>query len=373
MIGQTVVPIPDPSPLPAPYWVFKLLLDLTFFLHILAMNTLLGSGLLALLAKWKSGSDDFAGRLFSDISRMLPSLLPATITIGVAPLLFDQVLYGQFFYTSSVIVAWPWLLVIGLLTVAYYCIYFASFRSGQNSGKGARAISISMLLVLAIGFIYSNNITLSQTPDRWRTKYFADPSGWSLNLGEATLIPRYLHFLVAALAIGGLLVAIRGLMKIKSERQYALYQIRFGSRAFIYATMVQFAVGIWFFISLPHSQRMLFMGESIPATLVFLIAIIGSIAALVVISRAARREDPKHGLISGSTLLLLIIALMVISRDALRDSYLARYLSPAPSQTQWEVFPLFLLLFIAGLGLLILMLKRYPFVQRKQRSQTVAK
>ena len=48
MMPPNVIPTLDPNPLPAPYWVFKLLLIVTFFLHIVAMNFLLGGGVLAL-------------------------------------------------------------------------------------------------------------------------------------------------------------------------------------------------------------------------------------------------------------------------------------------------------------------------------------
>ena len=38
MPAHDLIPSLDPIPLPAPYWVFKLLLVVTFTLHILAMN-----------------------------------------------------------------------------------------------------------------------------------------------------------------------------------------------------------------------------------------------------------------------------------------------------------------------------------------------
>ena len=35
------------------------------------------------------------------------------ITFGIAPLLFIQVLFGRFFYTATVLVAWAWLGMLG--------------------------------------------------------------------------------------------------------------------------------------------------------------------------------------------------------------------------------------------------------------------
>ena len=53
MFDPSMVPTPDPNPLPGPFWVFKLLLVVTFALHILAMNFMLGGAVLALLARWR--------------------------------------------------------------------------------------------------------------------------------------------------------------------------------------------------------------------------------------------------------------------------------------------------------------------------------
>jgi hypothetical protein len=372
MLDYTLIPISDPSPLPAPYWVFKLLLNLTFFLHLIAMNLLLGSGLLALLAGLKSGSNEYSKRLFNEIRRILPSILPATITLGVAPLLFVQVLYGQFFYASSIIVGWPWFIVLVLLTAAYYGFYYASFRTGENSGRAAWAVSISLLFIIAIGFIYSNNMTLSLIPDRWRAKYFSSLAGWNLNLDEATLIPRFLHFLVAAIALGGLFIAIKGLLRLNRDKDYAQYQIRFGAKAFMYATMMQILIGIWLLVSLPSTQRMLFLGNNYLATMLFALAVFGAVGTIVVVSGAAHCNNPRPGLYSGIILTILVVGLMVISRDMLRDSYLAPYLSQYSIQIQWGVFPLFLVVFLAGLILWLVMIQRYPFLKSNPAEKPVA-
>jgi hypothetical protein len=372
MLEQTLIPISDPSPLPAPYWVFKLLLNLTFFLHLIAMNLLLGGGLLALLARMKSESSENARRLFNEIRRTLPSILPATITLGVAPLLFVQVLYGQFFYASSIIVGWPWFLVLVLLTAAYYGFYYASFRTGENAVRASWAVSISLLFIIAIGFIYSNNMTLALTPDHWRAKYFSSPAGWNLNLDEATLFPRFLHFLVAAIALGGLFIAGKGLLRLKADKGYAQYQVRFGAKAFMYATMAQILVGIWLLASLPSTQRMLFLGNNYLATMLFALAVLGAVGTIIVVSGAVHCNNPRPGLYSGIILTILVVGLMVISRDTLRDSYLASYLSPYSIQIQWGVFPLFLVVFLAGLILWLVMIKRYQFLKSAPAEKHVA-
>ena len=261
MMQPNLIPVLDPNPLPAPYWVFKLLLIVTFFLHILAMNFLLGGAVLALVSKWRLRKQVDGNRVFFDVAKKLPVFLPATITLGIAPLLFVQVLYGQFFYTSSIIMAWPWFFVLLLLTLAYYGFYYVSFHSGKRPGRAGVVMLFSVILVCLIGFVYSNNLTLSLVPSRWGAKYFANPSGWHLNLSEPTLIPRFLHFFIAAVAVGGLLLVFVSLANWNRDREYARQLLRFGGRAFMYATMAQFLVGVWFLVSLPREMLMLFTGN----------------------------------------------------------------------------------------------------------------
>jgi len=361
MMQPNLIPALDPNPLPAPYWVFMLLLVVTFFLHIVAMNFMLGGAVLALGAKWRSKNRVHGNRVFFEVARKLPSLLPATITLGIAPLLFVQVLYGQFFYTSSIVMAWPWLLVLVLLTVAYYGFYYVSFRSGQHPGRAGSVMLSSVILIFVIGFLFSNNLTLSQVPSRWGGKYFADPSGWNLNLSEPTLIPRFLHFFVAAVAVGGLFLVFVALANWKRDHEYARQVLQFGGKAFLYATMAQFAVGILFLASLPRDTRMLFMGDSTLATILFLIGVGGGITAIFLMSDALRKENLRVAAYLVPGIVAVVILCMSVMRDLLRDAYLKTYFHPEEFavKTQWSVFPLFLALFVAGVILWFVMLARY--------------
>ena len=378
MMQTNLIPAMDPNPLPAPYWLFKLLLIVTFFLHILAMNFMLGGGVLALTAKWrhkKSADGNLAdgNRMFFDIARKLPSLLPATVTLGIAPLLFVQVLYGQYFYASSIIIAWPWFLVLVMLCAAYYSFYFASFQTGQNHRRASAAMLFSMILVFVIGFLYSNNMTLSEVPSRWRAKYFANPSGWNLNLTEPTLIPRFLHFMVTAVAMGGLLLVFMAAANWKRDRVYARQLLQFGGKAFSYGTMAQLLVGLWFLASLPGEMRILFMGANPLATILLLVGFVGGIASIFMMANARRKENIRVATWYVPGVTVVVILCMTWMRDILRDAYLKPYFHPEQFviKTQWEVLPLFLALFIAGVIFWFIMLKRYGLFSGGKTTSTV--
>ncbi|HVO19320.1 MAG TPA: hypothetical protein VMU15_08700 [Anaeromyxobacter sp.] len=361
-----LVPTIDPNPLPAPHWVFDVLLVTTFVLHILAMNLVLGGGALALLARWRLRNGEIGQRISRDLARKLPIFLPAAITLGIAPLLFVQVLYGQFLYTSSILMAWPWFLVLLALTATYYGFYFVSFRGGRPGGGAGVVLACSMILVLWIGFVFSNNLTLSQSPERWGEKYLASPSGWHLNLGEPTLFPRFLHFAVAAVAVGGLFLVVSSLANWKRDPDYARQTLKLGGKAFTYATMAQFIVGIAFLITLPRELRMLPLGDDLLATVLFLVAVAGGLGAIFLMSDALRKENVRVAALLVPGLTAVVIACMSVLRDLLRNGYLQRHLHPGELavKTQWSVLPLFLLLFLGGVALWFLMLRRYGLLRK---------
>jgi len=321
--------------------------------------------MLALAGRW-TGSRERANRLFGDLAHKLPSLLPAAVTLGVAPLLFVQVIYGQFFYTSSVIIAWPWFLILVMLTVAYYGLYYVSARSQRESGAGRWVLLVSFLLIAAVGFLFSTNLTLSQTPAAWAGKYFADARGWNLNLSEATLAPRYLHFFVAAIAVGGIFLMLMAWLQKDADSEYRSYVFHFGGQAFSFATMAQFVIGFWFLVSLPPAERTLFLGGSSLATALLAAGVAGALAAVLLVAKAIGSDDYRLGALAGGGVTLLVILTMVVMRDLLRDDYLQPYFHPErfTVATQWTVLPLFLAVFLGGVALWLVMLRRYPFTAR---------
>ena len=124
-----IIPLADPLPQPAPAWLLWALLQLTFFLHLLAMNVVLGGSILVLhwrASRRKEGAEHRA-EITRVFARALPVAIAAAVTLGVAPLLFVQVLYGRLFLPSSVLMAWWWLAVVPLIILAYYGAYALAF------------------------------------------------------------------------------------------------------------------------------------------------------------------------------------------------------------------------------------------------------
>ncbi|WP_457565403.1 hypothetical protein [Caldithrix abyssi] len=355
-----IIPIIDPNPIPGPFWLFKLLLMVTFLLHILAMNMMMGVAVIALAAKFKIQNEMYQ-KLYDNLKSKIPNLLPATITLGVAPLLFAQVLYGPYLYTATIISGWVWFSIIILLTVAYYGFYFVSFKKEEKFKKPILILSVALIMFIAL--IYTTNVLLYMQPQYWAEKYFEQPAGAHLFLDDATLIPRFLHFIIGALAIGGLFVAVIGYLKRKKEPEFAAFLIKHGGRWFMFATMAQFVVGSWFLVALPREQMLLFMGKNMAASILLVLSMGLTLLTIFMMSRKLKGEVLQAPVAAISFITFIVLVMMIVMRDILRDSYLGPYfrVEELSFQPQWGVLTLFLLLFAAGILVWLWMLKKYPF------------
>lgn len=86
----------DPAGAPSHPAIFLVLGVVTFALHIAAVSILLGSTGLALFARYKA--TDYWLRLGSTMAFTAKAATGAAIVLGVAPLLFVQVIFDPFWY-----------------------------------------------------------------------------------------------------------------------------------------------------------------------------------------------------------------------------------------------------------------------------------
>jgi hypothetical protein len=330
-MNEILVPLPDTIPV---NWIwFQVLLVITFVIHLVLMNFILGGSLLALWDMYRRQPD-------SEPSGSIPTLVALTINFGVPPLLFVQVLYGQFFYTSSVIMAIPWIMVIPLLVLAYYAAYVYVKNMKKAPGWSKAGLITSTILLVWIAFTFVNNNTLALVPDRWSV-YFENPGGWNLNIGEPTLFPRFLHFLVAAIAIGALGRAIY-MHYTKSEMDDRMEQVKRNLKIFGWMTILQMAIGTWFWLSLPKEIWLLFMGKNIYATVLMITGWLGALGIL----HAGFTGRLWQAILLG----LLQVVIMVLIRDVVRQAYLGASFHPRDLENVREGSPLvaFLAIFLIG-------------------------
>ena len=341
-----LVPIPDALPVA---WVWLLvLLTFTTFLHLVAMNVMFGTGIIALAAPLFGGES--TKPMVQSITGTLTYSTALTINLGVAPLLFLQTLYGQFFYTSTVLMAVYWLSIVFLLIITYYSIYLYKLKY-ESSEEGALFIGIPVAIMLIVSLLFTNNISLMQMPESW-LKYFDCRSGLLLNLGDATIIPRYLHFVLSAIAVGGLaMAAIYEFRRRRGEDDVEQW-IKCGCNWFTLATILNFGVGFWFLDVLPENV----LGSETPFYKLFMVFIILSVATIIPAMITAQSKQVYKAV--GWT--LLTVLLMTVAREIARMSYLKPYFSPAdlPVTGQYSPFVVFLVLLVAVVCLLWWMFRK---------------
>jgi hypothetical protein len=333
--------IPTADTIPVAWGYFQFLLMLTFPLHLILMNAMLGSTAIAAYACLKK--DETMRRLAHELAKTIPFLVAFTVNMGVAALLFLQVLYGNFFYTSSILMGVYWLAVIPLLILAYYALYVYDFRFPSLGKYGTGMIALVFLIFLCIAFIYSNNMTLMLNPQKW-TAYFRDSSGTILNLNDPALIPRYLHFVVGGMAIGGLFVALFGKLRRKMEPEVRIIAVDIGMKMFTHLTMMQIVIGFWFLLSLPQKLMLFFMGGNMAATALFLV---GTLLALLVLAAGIKK---KVYLCVG--LAVPLVYVMSSMRAFVRAGYLKPHFSPESLHVVPQYSPMYLFFAVLAVGLL---------------------
>jgi len=334
--------IPAAEAIPSPWGWFEALLIVTFALHMLFMNLSVGAAIIAFFGRLTGRQRD----LSHELGHRAPTFLALTINFGVAPLLFVQVLYGQFLYTSSVLMAWWWLSAIGAVILGYYGLYVHDAKFDAIPGLSRLALVVSLAFLLYTGFLLSNNMTLMLRPEAW-TAYLDNPRGSFLNLSDATLWPRYAHAILAAPAVAGLYAALLGEKKRRPD------WVEHGMLWFTRLTMVQILVGGWMLVAQPEPVLLAFMGRNPLATAILAAGVLMGLAALL----AGLRQKPM--LAVGLT--VLTVLLMATTRSQVRLLTLAPYFSPASLPVTGEISPLvmFVAALAVGLAAIAYMLKVY--------------
>lgn len=345
MTPESLIPAMEVIPV-APVWP-EILLVLTFTIHILLMNALFGGTVIAMVRGIKG-----QGEISRNLSRKLPTILALTINAGVPPLLFLQTLYGNFDYPASVLMGVYWLAIIGVLLLAYYGLYWYDFRySSMSKGRRKALLALVILMMVYISFMFTNNMTLMLHPEHW-LEYFNNPDGTMLNLGDMTVLPRYLHFFTASMAVGGLFVALIG----KSVKDPVF--IRHGMSWFVRATIINLAVGTWFLISLPPQIMLKFMGEDLMSTATLMSALV----FVGVLIYAGFKHNTKLAVAAT----VLTVFLMSLTRHQLRNYYLEPYFSidNLPVSGQWSPMIMFAGFVVVGIVAVTYMVRLWLKAER---------
>jgi hypothetical protein len=233
-----------------------------------------------------------------------------------------------------------WLSVIILLIIAYYSAYYYKFNFDRLHSARTYFIAATVLIFFVIAFLFTNNMTLMLKPETW-TVFFDNPRGTVLNLSDPSLFPRFLHFIAASAAVGGLFISVLWSWKQKKGIPGAEVHIERGMKWFTYSTALQVLIGSCFLISLPREIMLLFMGRNTLYTHTFIISL-----ALTVLTLGFGFYRKIYGSAISD---IVLIFFMILMRDMLRTACLAPYFRLTDIQVIPQYSPM-ILFFAAFIG-----------------------
>lgn len=369
-----IIPPFQPVPFPLPLWLIETLLVAGFLLHLIPMNIAWMGGF---VSSWFLSQKEsaFAPRLGHQLAKTLPIVLSFAITQGIVPLLFLQLEYGPLYYTSSLMMAVPWLVMLFVLMAGYYGLYWFKYKFKPEQKSGAVLLLFISALFTLIAMMFTSNMTLMLNPDMW-TRQIQETGnlsfdGWMLYL-DPIFWTRFTHTALGALAVTGLAVGCFGLYYKQKEPEYSQWLIQQGSGLFLMATLLNIGAGLMYLGSLPaavqeginHSFKLAKMTLHSGYLLAGLALIFGGLAW--------KNSNTKWFQACLWTT-VLALADMALLRHWVRVLYTQPFFHPeqVPVAIQWDLLIAFLILTV-GLILYLTWLIRLSFQAAASPASTVS-
>ncbi|MGA2603241.1 MAG: hypothetical protein ABSG14_03345 [Verrucomicrobiia bacterium] len=312
---------------------------MTLMLHFAAMNFLFGGLIIVIHAGLRKRWDDPTLLKFV---RLFPAAMAATVTLGVAPLLFLQMTYPRPVYAAAIVSGWFWLGVIGAVIVAYYALYWSALR-GERTGKVCLSgLLLALAGVVYVSFVYSSVFSMAERPALIQQLYAQDQSGRVLNPATGDYLLRWLHMVLGAVTVGGFFVGMLG------RNEPVAYKT--GKAYFVGGMALASVAGIAYLMSL---QPILARLMQTRASWVLLVAILLSLGSLHFFF--------KKNFCASGTMLLVSMLGMVYTRHIVRLLRLGDQFRPDAYRIapQWGPFALFLVCFVIMLALVAYMLRLF--------------
>lgn len=339
ILAQTQTPVPHdiPLPLPAERGVIVGILIVMFLVHILFVNLMLGGTLLTAFFQGRSilkGTHD-DDLLAYEIAKTVTVNKSMAVVMGVAPLLGINLIYTVYFYSANALTGYAWISIVPLVTTAFLLLYLHKYtwhtQYMQNHRKLHHGIILlALAILLCIPFIFLTNINLMLFPDKWpQVRGF-----FSAMFINANVIPRFLHFFIASLAITGLfMVWLVGRPSLDVEGQFtqttrAGLKRRFYKLATI-CTLTQLVVGPLVFITLPR------IGWSVGFYIVLGIGITFALISLTLMAREINAHDDQIGRSFKPIVLLLSVTVLCMGtgRHMYREKALVGHMIDMQTKT----------------------------------------
>lgn len=209
-IGTVMNTMRDPAGVPAHPVLFQGLMVLTWIFHIAFVHLTLGAAGLSIHAFYQRDKHPYWEQLSIALTKVAKVGVSLLIVLGVAPLLFTQVIYDPQWYASNVL-SGRWVIGFIFTLIIGYCSWFAFYYA--NHAGARKYIGVYAWLGLALfcldGLIMHALSYQALLPDQWMNWYapggVVDTRGAALH---AIHWPRYLFIMgLSVPAVGLFLLA----------------------------------------------------------------------------------------------------------------------------------------------------------------------
>ena len=366
------VPVPIPILLPVPEPLAHGLLVFTFLLHAVFMNLVLGGTPIMVVSDWmgsRAGNDRFR-RLALTMASVAPTVLNLTVVLGIVPVFFLYLLYGQFFYPAASLFGNGWIALIGVLLLAYCGLHAYKHWRGWLSNRPRIHLmigGISAGLFLGIALVFVTLSVLMLNPGEWRavqTEGFL----WAVRL--PSVIPRYFHMVMASVAGIGILLVLYGAAlgsrwgsppaaPWPSDPGYPQWVMRYGVVCALIGTLLQIVIGPWLLLTLPEPVLGALVNADNPGAVVFFVSLTFGLLGLVLLNAALMVPRARGFALTGVGSLVVTIALMVVVRDRVRHYWLSADWDPStlPVNSHWGVIAIFIALLLGSIFLMMYLVR----------------
>ncbi|MCL4477986.1 MAG: hypothetical protein M1381_02640 [Deltaproteobacteria bacterium] len=344
-ISEMLKSLQDPVGIPFYPLAFQILLVLTFALHIVFVNFVIGGSFMAVYSYFRTGKHYRA--LSKAFAKATTINLSLAIVLGVAPLLFIQVIYDPFWYTSNVL-SGSWM--IGILFVLMSAFSFAyTFYLKLDKGKSHIAVwgILAFLLVILAAVIMHAVSYQALLPEKW-FEWYTNNNGVNLygTRLHAFQLPRFLHFIAASFALTGVFMMLYSWYFWKREDMDSTYLAwvgKTGAEMAVFFTVLQMAAGVWWLLSLPATFHLY-------TNYMFLTGV--SFAIIMLLALIKAQTDPRKYALPVASIMVITVLAMSSLREVLRMLYAGKYNYSIYSyklNLSYDSTALFLASFVMGL------------------------
>ena len=186
MDASVLLALRDPAGVPFYPIVFQVLYILTWALHAAFVLLSLGAMGLSLYGSAKGNQDKHWSILTPHLIQTGKISVSILIVLGVAPLLFTQVIYDPNWYVTNTL-SGMWIFIFVYTMVVGYCMYYWYYYAQKAQRTGHSLIGfVSFGILVFAGILMHNFAVTSIMPNQWMNMYapngVVNTSGWTFNL-----------------------------------------------------------------------------------------------------------------------------------------------------------------------------------------------